>query len=64
MRVNRPVADSAVENVLPEGWGLRDIDLDTGWQAELVGEVHVLRLDDGTSFQGPIGAMPASEGFQ
>ena len=59
VRVNRPVDASYGEQELPEGWVLQDVNLRTPWRADLIGEVHVLRLGDGTSYQGPIGALPA-----
>jgi hypothetical protein len=58
VRVNRPIDASPRDNALPEDWVLLDLELDSAWQADLIGEVHVLRLDDGTSFQGPITQMP------
>ena len=59
VRVNRPIDASQVEQELPEGWALEDVSLGTPWRADLIGEVRVLRLGDGTSYQGPIGALPA-----
>ena len=59
VRVNRPIDTSPRDNGLPEGWILQDLRLVAAWQADLNGEVSVLRLQDGTSFQGPIGEMPA-----
>lgn len=58
VRVNRPIDASAGGNALPEGWVLQELRLASAWQADLIGEVRVLRLDDGTSFQGPIIEMP------
>ena len=59
VRVNRPIDSSQGEQELPEGWALEDVSLGTPWWADLIGEVRVLRLGDGTSYQGPIGALPA-----
>ncbi|MEL7106196.1 MAG: hypothetical protein AAGM21_09770 [Pseudomonadota bacterium] len=59
VRVNRPIDASQGEQELPEGWVLQDVNLRTPWRADLIGEVRVLRLGDGTSYQGPIGAIPA-----
>lgn len=59
VRVNRPINASHGEQELPEGWVLEDVSLGTTWRADLIGEVRVLRLGDGTSYQGPIGALPA-----
>lgn len=59
VRVNQPIDASQGEQGLPEGWVLQDVNLRTPWRADLIGEVHVLRLGDGTSYQGPIGALPA-----
>ncbi len=59
VRVNRPIATGQGQSDLPEGWVLRDLNLTNPWQADLIGEVRVLRLDDGTSYQGPIGLLPA-----
>ncbi len=59
VRVNRPINASHGEQELPEGWGLEDVSLGTPWRADLIGEVRILRLGDGTSYQGPIGALPA-----
>jgi hypothetical protein len=58
VRVNRPIDASAGDNALPEGWILKELALSSSWQADLIGEVRVLRLDDGTSYQGPIIEMP------
>lgn len=58
IRVNRPINASQSEKELPEGWVLEDVSLGTPWRADLIGEVHVLRLGDGTSYQGPIDALP------
>ncbi|MEO1638536.1 MAG: hypothetical protein AAFU41_04740 [Pseudomonadota bacterium] len=52
--VNRPLDMAAVENTLPVGWRLDDVALSAPWQADLVGSVKVLRLADGSSFQGPV----------
>ena len=60
VRVNRPIDASLGDNMLPEGWVLQELRLDSAWQADLIGEIRVLRLDDGTSYQGPIGALPAA----
>lgn len=62
VRVNRPIDASAGDNALPEGWVLQELRLASAWQADLIGEVRVLRLDDGTSFQGPISEMPVDAG--
>lgn len=62
VRVNRPIDASAGANALPEGWVLQELTLASAWQADLIGEVRVLRLDDGTSFQGPISEMPVDAG--
>lgn len=58
VRVNRPIDASAGDNALSEGWVLQELTLASAWQADLIGEVRVLRLDDGTSYQGPIVEMP------
>jgi hypothetical protein len=58
VRVNRPIDTSAGDNALPEGWVLQELRLASAWQADLIGEVRVLRLDDRTSYQGPIIEMP------
>lgn len=62
VRVNRPIDSSQGAHDLPEGWVLRDLRLTNAWHADLIGEVRVLRLDDGTSYQGPIGSPLAASG--
>ncbi|MEM8812772.1 MAG: hypothetical protein AAGF59_09155 [Pseudomonadota bacterium] len=57
VRVNRPVVAEGTDPVLPEGWLLTDIALENPWRIDLFGKVRVLRLKDGTSYQGPVG-MP------
>ena len=56
VRVNRPVGAAGMLPGLPEGWSVIDVVLETPWQADLFGEVRVLQLRDGTSYQGPIEA--------
>lgn len=58
VRVNRPIDASHDEQELPEGWSLQDVTLTDAWHADLIGAVTVLRLENGTSHQGPIGDMP------
>ncbi|MEO0915647.1 MAG: hypothetical protein AAFY31_01480 [Pseudomonadota bacterium] len=59
VRVNQPIDASHGKQALPEGWSLADIRVGNPWRADLIGKVRVLRLGDGTSYQGPIGALPA-----
>ncbi|MEO1292713.1 MAG: hypothetical protein AAFV62_07780, partial [Pseudomonadota bacterium] len=59
VRVNRPVGARQSDQGLPAGWVLEDLSLGSAWRADLIGEVYVLRLGDGTSYQGPIGTLPA-----
>ena len=58
VRVNRPVDVSHDEQSLPVGWSLRDLTLSDPWRADLIGDVAVLRLENGVSYQGPFGEMP------
>ncbi|MEL6225513.1 MAG: hypothetical protein AAFR01_00655 [Pseudomonadota bacterium] len=58
VRVNRPINAIPGDNGLPEGWILQELTLASTWTADLIGEVRVLRLADGTSYQGPIIEMP------
>jgi hypothetical protein len=55
VNVNRPIWVSATAPSVPEGWELRDRTLDESWRVDLFGETRVLRLQDGSSFQGPLG---------
>ena len=59
VRVNRPIDASHGEQDLPDGWFLEETSLRNPWRADLIGGVRVLRLGDGTSYQGPIGSPPA-----
>lgn len=61
VRVNRPIQATATAQGLPEGWHLEDASLDDAWSAELSGEIRVLRLEDGTSYQGPVDAEDLSD---
>ncbi|MEL7115978.1 MAG: hypothetical protein AAGP08_10365 [Pseudomonadota bacterium] len=56
--VNRPVGASQTEEPLPEGWVLQAMTLTAPWNAGLIGDVAVLRLENGASYQGPIDPMP------
>lgn len=56
--VNRPVGASLGEQALPEGWAQQDMTLMAPWNADLIGDVAVLRLENGASYQGPIDLMP------
>jgi len=62
--VNRPVDQSTAPITLPDGWVLIELRLDQDWQADLVGEVNVIRLQDGASYQGPIERLPVAVGRQ
>lgn len=56
--VSRPVDRSHTPITLPEGWSLKRLRLDEAWQADLIGEVNVIRLQDGVAYQGPIERLP------
>ena len=56
--VNRPVDMGNTPVALPDGWSLKDLRLDHAWRADLIGEVNVIRLQDGASYQGPIISLP------
>ncbi|MDX8352598.1 hypothetical protein [Cognatiyoonia sp. IB215182] len=60
IRVNRPVAAPHVQVRLPEGWSVTTAMLNTPWRVDLFGGVRVLRLQDGSSYQGPIEMPEAS----
>ena len=53
--VNRPVGEAKVRPALPEGWELLDRELEESRRVDLFGEVRVLRLQNGASYQGPLG---------
>ncbi|MEL7430407.1 MAG: hypothetical protein AAFN43_10450 [Pseudomonadota bacterium] len=54
VRVNRPVGTDERAPKLPEAWSMQDFELKSAWQAELFGHVQVYRVQNGTSFQGPV----------
>lgn len=58
IRVNRtagqPVGEPVGVPALPKDWELHEQTLDRSRQVDLFGEVRVLRLRNGTSYQGPI----------
>jgi len=54
IRVNGPVGVASTKPEVPLGWTLQDLNTEETWQVDLLGEVRVLRLKDGTSYQGPI----------
>lgn len=56
IRVNRPAGEPVAASSLPDGWQLEVRTLDRLKQVDLFGEVRVLRLRDGASYQGPLGA--------
>ena len=58
VEVNRPVGWRPAENDLPAGWTLQQTTLAAPWDAELLPTVRVLRLADGSSYQGPLGDVP------
>jgi hypothetical protein len=53
--VNRPVGEAKARPALPEGWELLDRELEGSRRVDLFGEVRVLRLQNGASYQGPMG---------
>lgn len=58
VRVNGPInARHGVQDP-PDGWGLQDVALAAPWHIDLIGDVAVLRLENGVSYQGPVGEMP------
>ncbi|MEO1700559.1 MAG: hypothetical protein AAFR71_00785 [Pseudomonadota bacterium] len=58
VRVNRPAGAGYGEQNVPLGWSLQDLTLTAPWHADLIGDVAVLRLEDGVSYQGPVGEVP------
>lgn len=58
VRVNRPIDAGQGEQDLPKGWVLQEVTLTAPWTADLIGDVAVLQLDNGVSYQGPVGEMP------
>ncbi|MEL7345465.1 MAG: hypothetical protein AAFN59_11510, partial [Pseudomonadota bacterium] len=58
VRVNRPVDAAPDFGAFPDDWFLDKVTLSTPWAADLVGIVQVLRLGNGTSFQGPVKTFP------
>lgn len=58
VRVNRSVLAPKDAPDIPDGWSLLDVTLDRPWQVDLFDKVRVLRLNDGTSYQGPVGNVP------
>ena len=54
--VNRPIVEAKAPPALPEGWELLDRELERSRRVDLFGEVRVLRLPNGASYQGPLGA--------
>jgi hypothetical protein len=54
--VNRPVGEAKVSPGLPEGWERLDRELEGSRRVDLFGDIRVLRLQNGASYQGPIGA--------
>jgi hypothetical protein len=56
--VNLPVGRSQDEQTLPNGWAQQDMTLMAPWNADLIGDVAVLRLENGASYQGPIDLLP------
>ncbi|MEL6379505.1 MAG: hypothetical protein AAFR69_00030 [Pseudomonadota bacterium] len=54
IRVNRPVEVTSIDPELPQDWTIQEFVLSGSWQADLFGKVQVLRLEDGTSYQGPV----------
>ena len=56
--VNRPIGVTEAAEALPEGWTLEEVNLSNPWRADLIGDTQVLRLSDGASYQGAIGALP------
>ena len=58
VRVNRPIDASHDAQSVPMGWSLREMTLTDPWHADLIGDVAVLRLENGVSYQGPFGELP------
>lgn len=54
IRVNRPVEVTSLDPELPQDWTIQEFVLSGIWQADLFGKVQVLRLENGTSYQGPV----------
>jgi hypothetical protein len=55
VRLNRPLDWAETPMALPAGWSFENVTLDAPRDVDLIGPVRVLRMADGTSYQGPLG---------
>lgn len=55
--VSAPLRSSAMAPLIPDGWSLEEQPLSADLEVALTGDVEVLRLDNGVSYQGPLGPI-------